>query len=135
MTLLMSLVVGVLFAGATYFLLRRSVIKVLLGVVLLSHAVGLLIFTMGGLHRGAPPIDEEAADTTTSLLLRGGSTTPADPLPQAMVILTAVAGLAFLVAVLALVARAYQTVGSEDMDDLTPPERPDGAPGAPARRE
>jgi multicomponent Na+:H+ antiporter subunit C len=134
MTLLMSLVVGVLFAGATYFLLRRSVIKVLLGVVLLSHAVGLLIFTMGGLHRGAPPIDEEAADTT-SLLLRGGSTTPADPLPQAMVILTAVVGLAFLVAVLALVARAYQTVGSEDMDDLTPTERPDGAPGAPARRE
>jgi multisubunit Na+/H+ antiporter MnhC subunit len=52
-----------------------------------------------------------------------------------MVILTAVAGLAFLVAVLALVARAYQTVGSEDMDDLTPQEHPDSAPGAPARRE
>jgi multicomponent Na+:H+ antiporter subunit C len=135
MTLLMSLVVGVLFAGATYFLLRRSVVKVLLGMVLLSHAVGLLIFTAGGLHRGAPPIDADDAADTTSLLLRGGATMPADPLPQAMGILTALAGLVFLVVVLALVARAYQAVGSEDMDDLTPHESRDGAPGAPARQE
>jgi multicomponent Na+:H+ antiporter subunit C len=134
MTLLMSLVVGVLFAGATYFLLRRSVIKVLLGVVLLSHAVGLLIFTAGRLHRGAPPIDEDAAETT-SLLLRGGATTPADPLPQAMVILTVLIGLAFLITTLALVARAYHAVGSEDMDDLTPQESQDGASEAPARGE
>lgn len=134
MTLLMSIVVGVLFASATYFLLRRSVIKVLLGVVLLGHAVGLLIFTAGGLHRGAPPIDDDTVDTT-SLLLRGGATMPADPIPQAVVILTIVIGLAFLLAVLVLVVRAAQVVESEDMDDLTPAERRDDAPGAPARRE
>jgi multicomponent Na+:H+ antiporter subunit C len=127
MTLLMSLVVGVLFGGATYFVLRRSIVKVLLGLMLYGHAVGLLIFTAGGLQRGAPPIEEDAADEVVSLL-RGGTTMAADPMPQAFVILATMTGLVFLVAVLALVARAYQVVGSEDIDDLTPSESQDRAP-------
>ena len=56
MTSLMALVVGVLYAAAIYMMLRRSIVKLVIGLVLLSNAANLLIFTAAGLHRDAPPL-------------------------------------------------------------------------------
>ncbi|RMD72934.1 MAG: cation:proton antiporter, partial [Chloroflexi bacterium] len=57
MIILLAIAIGSLFGGATYLMLRRSVVKLILGLIMLSHGVNLLIFTMGdGVRRGAPPL-------------------------------------------------------------------------------
>ena len=56
MTALLAVVVGVLYAGGLYLMLRRSLVQLVLGLALLGHAANLLIFTVGRLSAGAPPI-------------------------------------------------------------------------------
>ena len=52
----MSFIVGILFMAATYLLLSKSLLRVIIGTAVLSHGVHLLLLTMGGLKKGAPPI-------------------------------------------------------------------------------
>ncbi len=118
----LAVVVGGLVACGLYLMMRRSLVKLILGLVLLSHAVNLLIFTAAGLRRGRPPFippaAAEAPPTTT------------DPLPQAM-ILTAVV-IAFGVAAFSLVLlkRTQEEVKSDDLDDYTITDI-DASPGVP----
>jgi multicomponent Na+:H+ antiporter subunit C len=110
MATVLAIVVGCLYAAGIYMMLRRSLFKLVLGLVLLSHGANLLIFTVGGLTRGRPPV--------VSL----GATAPpapwADPLPQALILTAIVIGFAVLAFSLALFHRGYQTFGSDDPDDL-----------------
>ena len=63
----LALVVGVLYATGVYMMLRRSVVKLLIGIALLSHAANLLVFSAAGVVRGRPPIvDGAAAGASTS---------------------------------------------------------------------
>jgi hypothetical protein len=59
MELILSILVGVLFAAALYTMLRRSIVRLAIGLTLLSHAANLLIFTVSGVSRRDPPIVEE----------------------------------------------------------------------------
>ena len=56
MATLLAIVIGCLYAAGIYMMLRRSLFKLVLGLVLLSHGANLLIFTVGGLTRGRPPV-------------------------------------------------------------------------------
>ncbi len=115
MATLLAVVVGCLYAAAIYMMLRRSLFKLILGLVLLSHGANLLIFTVGGLTRGRPPIAPPGADTPIP--------PHADPLPQALILTAIVIGFAVLAFSLALFHRAYQTFGSDDPDDLKVSDR------------
>ena len=77
MEIIMSVIIGFLFAGAVYLMLSRSLLRVIIGTGLLSHGAHLLILTMGGFGGGAPPV------------LPDGVAGFVDPLPQAL-ILTAI---------------------------------------------
>ena len=105
-----SLLVGVLFAAGIYLMLRRSLMKLLLGLAVLSNAVNLLIFTAAGLTRGRPAFVE------------GGMTPPlepyADPLPQAFILTAIVISFGVLSFAVALVMRVYATLGTDDSDNL-----------------
>lgn len=126
----MALVVGSLFAGATYMLLRRNIVRLLLGIVLLLHSVSLLLFTMTDVRRGVPPIIVEEALAATTPGVPGtasrtgqaqpilGASGQADPLPQVLILLSSMVGFALLLCLLVLVYRIYQTVGSDDLDGL-----------------
>lgn len=111
MTLLLAIVAGVLFAAAVYLMLRRSVLKLALGLSLLANAANLVIFVAAGITRGQPPLVAE------------GATAPppgaADPLPQAMVLTAIVISFAVLAFTLTLMHRVYQEGGSDDVDDLS----------------
>lgn len=61
MEILMSVIAGILFMAATYLLLSKSLLRVIIGTALLSHGVHLLLLTMGGLKKGAPPYWAEKA--------------------------------------------------------------------------
>jgi multicomponent Na+:H+ antiporter subunit C len=85
-------------------------VKLLIGLTLLSNAANLLIFTAGGLTRGRPPLVPE------------GDLRPAqpfaDPLPQALILTAIVIGFGVLAFAMVLAYRAYQTVGTDDLDNL-----------------
>jgi multicomponent Na+:H+ antiporter subunit C len=110
MDAVMAWVVGGLYAAGIYLLLRRSVVKLLIGLALLGHGANLLIFTAGRLTRGSPPLaaPETAAPPVPYV----------DPLPQALVLTAIVIGFGVLAFALVLVGGVYRWVGSDDVDDL-----------------
>ena len=48
---LILVLVGILVAVATYLILSKQLLRVILGTAVLSHAAHLLILTMGGLKK------------------------------------------------------------------------------------
>ncbi|MFV8836050.1 MULTISPECIES: Na+/H+ antiporter subunit C [Aquisalimonas] len=107
---LMAFVVGGMFAASIYMMLRRSLVKLVIGLILLSNAANLLIFTVSGMHRGLPPLIAEGA-----LLPEGGW---ADPLPQALILTAIVIGFGVLAFAVVLIHRAYEVVKEDDLDKM-----------------
>lgn len=107
---LMALAIGLLYAAATFLILRRSIVKLVIGLMLLSHAANLLIFTSAGMTRGAPPLIPEGA------LVPAGEV--ADPLPQAMVLTAIVIAFGVLAFAVVLIRRAYEIVKADDLDKM-----------------
>ncbi|MCK8517101.1 Na+/H+ antiporter subunit C [Methylonatrum kenyense] len=107
----MAVVVGALFAASVYMMLRRSIVKLVIGLILLSNAANLLIFTVSGLTRGAPPLIPEGMTVPP-----GGAW--ADPLPQALILTAIVIGFGVLAFAVVLIHRAYEVVGEDDMDQM-----------------
>ncbi len=110
MEILLAIIIGILFSCALYLMLRRSLIKVVIGLALLSQAANLLIFTAAGLHRGDPPLIPEDAVAPIGA--------HADPLPQALVLTAIVIGFGVLAFTLVLFQRAYMIIGTDDLDQM-----------------
>lgn len=110
MELLLAFVIGVQYAGGLYMMLRRSIVKLLIGLALLSNAANLLVFTTGGLTRGKPPVVAETANAPDQ--------TFADPLPQALILTAIVIGFGVLAFAIALVHSAFQMLGTDDIDRM-----------------
>lgn len=100
---LMAIVVGVLFSAGIYLMLRRSLLRLILGICLLSHGANLLLFTMGGLNRKAMPI------------LEGESYT--DPLVQALILTAIVISFGVTALLLVVAYRSHQANHSDDIDE------------------
>jgi multicomponent Na+:H+ antiporter subunit C len=115
MSTLLALVVGGLYAAGIYVMLRRNVVKLVMGLVLLGHAANLLIFTAAGLTRAAPPIIRPDAAQ-----LEGGA---ADPLPQALVLTAIVIGFGIQSFALILIRRAHRVIGTDDVDAMRATDR------------
>lgn len=110
MEVLLAVTVGVLYATGLYMLLRRTLVKVLIGLALLTNAANLLIFTAGGLVRARAPI------------AAAGETVPAapfaDPLPQALILTAIVIGFGIQAFAMVLAYLTYRRAGSDDTDVL-----------------
>lgn len=72
--MIVALVIGLLTAAGVYLILHRGLIRVIIGFVLLGHAVNVLLLASGGLWRREPPLGGTDPDAA------------ADPLPQAFVL-------------------------------------------------
>ena len=105
---LIAFLIGVLFATGIYSLMRRSIVKLVIGIVLISQAANLLVFTAGGLLAGRPA------------LVPSDGTVPeppfGDPLPQAMVLTAIVIGFGLTAFLLTLACRAHEAVGDDDIN-------------------
>jgi multicomponent Na+:H+ antiporter subunit C len=102
--------VGLFFAAATYLLLSKKIVRILLGIALLGNAVNLLIFTAGRLVREAPPIIAPDAEVPSGLV--------ANALPQALILTAIVISFSFFAFLLVLAFRAYQDLGTDDTDAM-----------------
>ncbi len=98
----LALIVGILLAGGTFMILRRGMMRVVVGFVMVSHAVNLILLLAGGASRREPAIGADVDLAATS-----------DPLPQAFV-LTAVV-ISFAVTIVMLVLAVIGT-GDDDTD-------------------
>jgi len=115
LNVVLALVIGGLYAAGLYMMMRRSIVKLIIGLALLSHAANLLIFTAGGLTRARPPLIPEGADAPLAPF--------ADPLPQALILTAIVISFGVLAFALVLIHRTYQTVGTDDLDEMKATDR------------
>lgn len=115
MELLLAIAVGALYASGIYMILRRSFVKLIIGLALISHGANLLIFAAGGLTRGKPALIPE-----TDQQLTGAYT---DPLPPALILTAVVISFAILAFTIVLVKRTYQEVGTDDLDAMRTTDR------------
>lgn len=103
--LMLSLAVGALFGGGVFLLLHRTLLRVILGFVLLGHGANLVLLLSGG-RRGTAPF----ADDT-------GPAAAADPLPQAMALTAIVITFAVTALLLALADRSTVLHGDDVVQD------------------
>ena len=126
----LAILIGVLVAASVYLMLARSILRFLFGLILLSNAANLLIFTSGKLTLGAPPLVPEGLDAPIGPV--------ANALPQALVLTAIVIGFGLFAFALVLALRAYTELGTLDSDQMRLAEpredAPDTAP-APALAE
>ncbi|HEY7772834.1 MAG TPA: Na+/H+ antiporter subunit C [Marinagarivorans sp.] len=108
MQVLMAIAIGLMFAAAFYMMLRRSIVKLVMGLIILSNAANLVIFTVAGMTRAEPPF----LDETTKIASSG----VADPLPQALILTAIVIAFGVLAFSVVLIHRAYEAVGTDDLD-------------------
>ena len=115
MPLLLAVSICTLFAGGAYMLMRRSFVKLVIGLVLLGHAANLLIFAVARPVAGRPPLVE-----------RGANDLPApfsDPLPAALILTAIVIGFGLVSYTIVLIKRTYQDLGTDDLEALTSTDR------------
>jgi multicomponent Na+:H+ antiporter subunit C len=116
MMLLLSLIIGLLFAAATYCLLRRNLMRVLLGILLLGHAVNLLLLSVSTpLSRLPAMLGKDGTPESAGI---------ADPLPQALVLTAIVIGFGLSVFTLVLARSYFQGRPVDDVRDLGKEEQP-----------
>ena len=97
-SLVALVIIGGLTTAGVYLLLERSLIRMLLGLLLIGNAINLLILSVGG-PSGNPPIRGRTS---------AGETTTADPLAQALILTSIVITMSVAAFVLALTYRSYR---------------------------
>ncbi len=110
MEAVLAVTIGAVVAGAVYLMLSGHMLRFIFGLILISNAANLTIFTAGRLTPGAPP------------LIRDGAYEPADTvanaLPQALVLTAIVIGFGLFAFAVTLVWRAWITLDTLEADDM-----------------
>ena len=106
MEIFMSVLIGFLFMAAVYLMLSKSLLRIIIGTAVLSHGAHLLLLTMGGLSGNKPPVVAEGVTVADY----------ADPLPQALILTAIVISFAVTSFFLVLAYRAYQELGTDNVN-------------------
>ncbi|MCW0211843.1 MAG: Na(+)/H(+) antiporter subunit C [Pseudonocardia sp.] len=117
----MAVVLAVLYSVGFYLLLQRSLMRILIGIVVLGHGANLMLQLAGG-----PPARAPILGTAPPELF-------ADPLPQALALTAIVITFAMTTYLLALGYRSWVLVGHDEVQDdvedrrIAERERPEGS--------
>jgi multicomponent Na+:H+ antiporter subunit C len=95
-------------------ILSRHIVRMVLGLSLLSTAVNLMVFQAGRIRSTQAPLIPEGTD-----VLEGA----ADPLPQALILTAIVIGFALTVILASLALRAYRGHGTLTTDEIRSAEK------------
>jgi multicomponent Na+:H+ antiporter subunit C len=105
-----ALLVSVVFASGTFLILQRDLLRVVVGVVLVTNSATLFVIS-AGLTRGEVPI--------YPLLEDGGVS---DPLVQSMALTALIIGFGVSALLLAMVYRVYASHGTVDAEEISAAE-------------
>ncbi len=108
MDILLAILTGLLYTAGVYLVLRRSLLKFIIGIIFLSNATNLLVFLSAGIARGEPVFVGEEPQAFIET----------DPLPQALVLTAIVIGFGIVVFTLALKFKFFSITGTDDFDEL-----------------
>lgn len=112
MTLAFSLAVAVVFGAGTFLVLQRDLMRVVVGIVLISNSASLFIVA-AGITQGPVPI----------LPVPGGDgTSVSDPLVQAMALTAIIITSSVTALLLSVVYRLYVSHDSVDLTDISEAE-------------
>ena len=106
MEILMIFVAGIIISVSVYLVLSKSLIRIIIGTTLLSHGVHLMLLTMGGLKKGALPIEESGIKSYVY------------PLPQALILTAIVISFAVTAFFLVLAFRSYKELGTDNLEEM-----------------
>lgn len=106
MTLLLSIAIAILFGTGATLLLKSDLIRIVVGMVLISNAANLFIMS-AGLSRGAAPIYPLREDSLVS-----------DPLVQAMTLTAIIISFGITALLLSIAYRVYLDLDSLELEEL-----------------
>lgn len=107
MILIVSLVIAVLFGAGVFLTLQRDILRVVIGIIMISNSANLFIIA-AGLGRGRPPIYPLSESSAVS-----------DPLVQAMALTAIVISSSVAALLLSLVYRLYSSHRTVDLEDIS----------------
>lgn len=107
MILIVSLVISILFGAGVFLTLQRDILRVVIGIILISNSANLFIIA-AGLGRGRPPIYPLPEESPVS-----------DPLVQAMALTAIVISSSVAALLMALVYRLYTSHDTVDLEDIS----------------
>jgi len=110
MTPILAVVIGILFAGGIYMVMRRSIVKLIIGLALLGHSANLLIFTINDISRGVPPLIGASEKYLAEPY--------ADPVPQALILTAIVIGFGVQSFAVVLFKRVFSITQTDDIDAI-----------------
>lgn len=100
---------GLIFIGLFIMLVKRNLIKVILGLSILETGVNLFLVSVGYISNGTAPIFSRFSTDGKNMV---------DPVPQALVLTAIVIGVAVLALALSLAIRLYQHYGTLDLRQI-----------------
>lgn len=109
MEIILVVIIGMLYTSGLYLMMKRSFVKVLIGLIFLGHAANMLIFTVGRITKGSPAFVPENGILSEPF---------SDPLPQALILTAIVIGFGIQAFAIVLFKRAHQDVGTDDLDEM-----------------
>ncbi len=108
MEVVLALAIGVLTSSGVWLVLRPRTFQLVIGLSLLSYAVNLFVFSIGGLAIDKEPI---VVDGVVPNL-----TNYTDPVPQALVLTAIVIGFAMTALLLVVTLASRGTTGTDHVD-------------------
>ena len=105
METLIIILAGILVTISTYLMLSKNLIRIILGMSLLTHASHLLLMALGGFKGNVPIIDEN----TTEYI---------DALPQALILTSIVISFGVTAFILVLAYRTYEEFKTDNLNRL-----------------
>lgn len=105
MEILIIILSGILITCGVYLILSKSLLRIIIGSSIISHAVNLLLLTSGGLKKGSAPIHEDNLLYYT------------DPIPQALILTAIVISFAVTALFLVLAFRSYRELGTDNVSE------------------
>lgn len=106
--------VGLLYASGIYMMLKRSLVKLIIGLILLGNGANILIFLLGRITKGKPPIIPDQSVAFRDIY--------ADPVPQSLILTAIVISFGLQAFAIVLIRRVYSVAGSDDLDDMNTTE-------------
>ena len=91
---------------------KKNLVKIIIGVVIMEYAVNLFLILLGYRHRGVAPIIDKATDQAQFV------ERCVDPLPQALVLTSIVISLGVLALMVAIAVRLYERYGTFDITKI-----------------
>ena len=112
MEAVLAIAIGILAGSGVYLLLRPRTFQVIMGLTLISYAVNLFIFSIGGLAIDKEPILVEGVPRDLAHYT--------DPVPQALVLTAIVISFAMTALLLVVILASRGMTGTDHVDGTEP---------------